>query len=198
MNIDEIEGNEFLENYHIDVSDYIEVKNKKPDPNKTKELTYLAWASAVKFFKERYPKGYWIKEKHWKDVDGWFVSTIVYKDPEEQPIREILPLFTIVKLEGAIPIASPNVVDINTAYQRCLTRNIAIATGIGLSLYIDEEVMPSKEDMLSIENIREFITFYIPKVLDKAEAGNYDIRKLPTLIKKVLTKEIDYEKVKKA
>ncbi len=124
---------EFKEAYLLDITSHTEKKGK---------FTYLSWAYAVRFLREHFPSATWTV-KHFDDIPykfspaGCFVEvTVVIDDKEFTQIHPILNYQNKV-------VNDPDAFMVNTSIQRCLAKAIAIATGIGLSLYSGEDIPSS-------------------------------------------------------
>lgn len=141
--------------YNLNLSDKIE---------KRENLSYLSWAHAVKLFKTYFPTGTYsiIKNPqtglpYFNDpsigiivmtevtIDGisqcmWLpVMDNKHKTMKEQAYTyQVWDNYSKQYVEKTVNAAS--MMDINTALQRCLTKNIAVCTGIGLSLYTNEDL----------------------------------------------------------
>lgn len=136
-----------------------EFKDKIETINRAK---YLPWAIAWKEFKKVYPNGYYetveypddngnICLPYLKTKEGYFVKTRLFLDKECKGFTYILPAmdnrnralgaeiinFKTKKTELNRPA---NSFDLNTTAQRCLVKNIASCTGIGLYLYAGEDL----------------------------------------------------------
>lgn len=152
--------------YNINLSDKIE---------KRENLSYLSWAHAVKLFKTYFPTGTYsiIKNPqtglpYFNDptigiivmtevtIDGisqcmWLpVMDNKHKTMKEQAYTyQVWDNYSKQYIEKTVNSAS--MMDINTALQRCLTKNIAVCTGIGLSLYTNED-LNDMDNQQSIQN----------------------------------------------
>lgn len=141
--------------YNLNLSDKIE---------KRENLTYLSWAHAVKLFKTYFPTGTYsiIKNPqtglpYFNDpsigiivmtevtIDGisqcmWLpVMDNKHKTMKEQAYTyQVWDNYSKQYIEKTVNPAS--MMEINTALQRCLTKNIAVCTGIGLALYTNEDI----------------------------------------------------------
>lgn len=122
---------DFKTAYELPIGKHVEKKGK---------FSYLSWSHAVKFLRENLPDAQWIIHEN---ADG-------------------LPIFNLaggvmvkvsVVIDGAYftqwhpvlnhqnkPMSEPSTFDINTSIQRCLTKAIGLATGIGLGLYAGEDL----------------------------------------------------------
>lgn len=176
----------FDEVYKTDVTQYVEKKG---------QFSYLSWAYAIKVLMTEYPFATWRKIKHFSDETGWYVETAVKLHPSHEPIHEVYPVFEHTK-DGMKGVKTPDVMQINKAYQRCLTKNIAMATGIGLHLYAGEDlpdetrsVAISKDDALWVMKV------LVPALVEK-EGYNTDV--FAELISKLWYGEVDINKVKVA
>ena len=122
---------EFKEAYELPIGDHVEKKGK---------FSYLSWVYAVKSLRENMPAATWI----------------IHENTEGLPVFS-LPSGAMVKVSVVVedkyftqwhpvlnhqnkPINEPNSFEINTSIQRCLTKAIGLATGIGLGLYAGEDL----------------------------------------------------------
>lgn len=149
--------------YNLNLSDKIEKRDG---------LSYLSWAHAVKLFKTYYPNGTYsiIKNPqtglpYFNDptigiivmtevvIDG--ISQCMWLpvlDNKHKPMKEQAYTYQVwdnySKQYIEKSVDSVTMMQINTALQRCLTKNIAVCTGIGLALYTNEDL----NDMDSQQN----------------------------------------------
>ncbi len=120
----------FKEAYELPIGEHVEKKGK---------FSYLSWSFAVKHLRENFPDATWII--HEEDgaparfmAGGWFVKvSVILNDKHYTQWHPVLD-------NRNNPIKDPTVFQINTSIQRCLTKAIAIATGIGLGLYAGEDL----------------------------------------------------------
>lgn len=114
----------------IDVKDLIKGKG-----NASKQ--YIPWMDAWVKFKQTFPDGQ--QEKHWPPEflpDSTAIVSVTIRVPSENvEHREWLP----VTDHSNRAIQGPDTHMINTAMQRCLTKAIAVATGIGSELWAKAE-----------------------------------------------------------
>jgi len=141
--------------YNLNLSDKIEKRDG---------LNYLSWAHAVKLFRTYFPDGTYsiIKNPvtglpYFNDPNiGLMVMTEVTIDgisqgmwlpvmdnkkkamKEEAYTYQVWDNYSKQFVEKTVNKAS--MTDINSALQRCLTKNIAVCTGIGLALYTNEDI----------------------------------------------------------
>lgn len=129
----------FNELFKLDLSDEVAKRPVKRNSNLT--LDYLEWANCLKLLYENgaekvrygmlkndnnYPCFY----NH--NGESPFVSVWVEIDGER--FEEDYPV-----VNGIYPVTNPNQLDINKAKQRGFVKCVAINTGLGLSLWIEEE-----------------------------------------------------------
>lgn len=151
---------QYKEAYNTDISKHIEDKAG---------FKYLSWAYAIMHFKTNFPDGSWGHIKPYKDETGWYVETWVKTHIHAEPIHEIYPVFeqrsrTDTQKGGMYPVEKPTNIDINKAYKRCLTKNIAMVTGIGLHLYAGED-LPEDKPVIDEEDALWFLTDFVPNHL---------------------------------
>jgi hypothetical protein len=165
---------------------------------------YLSWAYALRFFKLNYPSGVIKKHRHFSDDTGWYVETYVQLETDGDKHYELYPVFeqrkkTIVdgvEVKGGMyGIEKPNVMDINRAYQRCLTKNIAMATGIGLHLYSGEDLPEDQVDITKSQALW-FMKTVIPQLIEKCNNDTYKYEKVCGFINDVWLGKIDINKVR--
>jgi hypothetical protein len=140
----------FEKGLKVNVKDHVEKKGK---------FNYLSWAWAVQELRMLDPKASWevqeftsgvLTEKGEHDTTthpylktdcGYFVEVIVALSDgtKSQQIHPVLD-------NHNKPIVKPNAFQINTSIQRCLTKAIALASGIGLYLYAGEDLPPEVEE----------------------------------------------------
>jgi hypothetical protein len=126
---------DFKTAYKLPIGEHVEKKGK---------FNYLSWTHAVRFLRENFPEASWIVHEYentplFPAPHGYLVKVSVITDGLQFP--QFLPI-TDNKNK---PIPEPNAFDVNTAIQRCLTKAIGIATGIGLGLYSGEDLPVEQE-----------------------------------------------------
>jgi hypothetical protein len=137
----------FQDLYNKDVSKYVEVKGSG-----RYQASYLSWAFALKVLKENYPEAYtetvfYSGIPYLKTEVGYFVTTRIYLSLEDRK-NSLGYDYTFPVLDNTYKaIKNPDVFHINTSIQRCLVKNIAVVTGLGLSLYSGEDI----KDLSSFE-----------------------------------------------
>jgi hypothetical protein len=183
----------FEEAFKTDVTKYVKMK---------KNFAYLSWSYAVTFLKYNYPDSIIKKVRHYSDETGWWVETYVQLSPSGEKHYESYPVFehrakTATEAGGMYPIEKPNAMDINRAYQRCLTRNIAIATGIGMYLYSGED-LPKEDVSLGSEDFKWFVRNFIPIIFKRVEAGEYNYKNFVKLVEGLFYGKIDIEDIKRS
>ena len=108
-------------------------------------FSYLSWAYAVKFLRENFPDATWeIHENehnmpYFQSQAGSFVGVTVIHDN-----RKYTQWHPVLDNKNQT-IQKPNAFQINTSIQRCLAKAIGIATGIGLGLYVGED-LPTEDE----------------------------------------------------
>lgn len=107
---------------------------------------YLSWAHAYRILKENVPHAKVIKHTfdngngvllpYMKDEAGYAYVQVSVDLGDGNITTEIYPV-TDFKNAGIMKPKSP---DVNNALQRCMAKTIAMATGIGLSLFYGEDL----------------------------------------------------------
>lgn len=134
----------FLELYNKDVSKFIEKKNN---------LNYLSWSYAVKELKIAYPEAtykqvYFNNVPYFVDKSGSYVAVKLFLTKEDRKDDFYQDLtFPVLDFKNKT-VFEPNSFQVNTAFMRCLTKLIGMATGLGLSLYSGEDI-PREEETKS-------------------------------------------------
>jgi hypothetical protein len=119
------------------------------------KLDYISWAGAWDLLAKADPAAtYTYDEARVLNNETVMVSTTVSALGKVQSM--IMPVINYSNKA----IANPDAFQVNTAYQRCLAKNIAVISGIGLSLYLGEVGVNEKEEPkpLSEEAIQHHIT----------------------------------------
>jgi len=97
------------------------------------KLDYLSWAGALDLLLKEDENATFTYDESQVLPDGSvMVGTTVRALGKEQSMQ--LPVLDFRNKA----IANPNAFEVNTAYQRCLAKNISVISGIGLSLYLGE------------------------------------------------------------
>ena len=101
------------------------------------KFSYAPWATAVKQLLKLVPSATWSFEPTTQHGDYVMVKTTVTIYGVTRPC--ILPCYAIPK-GGGQPrsIPNPDTYDLNTAYMRCLVKNIAMF-GLGIDIYTQDE-----------------------------------------------------------
>ncbi len=129
------------------------------------KLDYISWAGAWDLLAKADPEAtYTYDEARVLNNETVMVSTTVHALGKVQSM--IMPVINYSNKA----IVNPDAMAINTSYQRCLAKNIAVISGIGLSLYLGEVGVNEKEQpvKLSEEAIQHHIT-EMKKLDDKAK-----------------------------
>jgi hypothetical protein len=160
----------FLEMYESTVKSRI-----KGEVEKKGQFDYLSWAYAVKHLKVNYPEA--ITEQvyypdsngnlvlpYLKSETGFYVSCKIYLTKSDFKDGVYQGFNHPVLDNRNRPLAKPDSFHINTSYMRCLTKGIAITTGIGLSLYAGEDLPPEPK-----ETINETVSKAFAKCKSKEE-----------------------------
>lgn len=122
------------------------------------KLDYISWAGAWDLLAKADPDAtYTYDEARVLNNDTVMVSTTVSALGKVQSM--IMPVINY----NNKAIVNPDAMAINTSYQRCLAKNIAVISGIGLSLYLKEIIMSEEEPKpkpkkLSEEAIQHHVT----------------------------------------
>lgn len=168
----------------LDVTQHIEKKGR---------FSYLSWAWAVQELRKLDHGAKW-EIKHFT-TDGF--NQVPYMDTNAGCFVEVIvtlsngtsfPQIHPVLDNANKPIEKPNSFQINTSIQRCLTKAIALASGIGLHLYAGEDLLPSggvdiTEEQLDIlnkyiektgANLANFLKYMKVEELSKIKACDYN------------------------
>ncbi len=122
---------EFKEAYELPIGKHVEKKGR---------FNYLSWCYAVKHLRENFKEATWeIKENAeglplFPMPNGFMVCVTVIIDGFRFP--QWMPILN----NKNKTIIDPNAFEINTSIQRCLTKAIALASGVGLALYAGEDL----------------------------------------------------------
>lgn len=183
----------------IDVSPYLFVKNG---------MKYLPWSKAIELLKLNWSDAKITKctFETTKVISTIISETKEGKSYENTIVKVDMPYFTdgrtcyvMTKLEipsqeveeyctlpimdfknQCIPADKVTMSDVNKSQQRCLTKNIAMATGIGLGLWHKEEISESAEAQKIMDKLDRADA--IEKFKAKVEEG-YDRTKLAEWLK---------------
>jgi hypothetical protein len=141
------------------------------------KLDYISWAGAWDLLAKADPDAtYTYDEARVLNNETVMVSTTVSALGKVQSM--IMPVINYSNKA----IVNPDSMAVNTAYQRCLAKNIAVISGIGLSLYLGEvgvnEEVKEKPKKLSEEAIQHHITEM--KKLDDKSKKEYWMKLVPS------------------
>jgi hypothetical protein len=150
-------NNIFKENYDNTFKKVISSEVEKKG-----NFDYLSWAYAVKHLKISYPESI-TEQVNYPDANGnlvlpylktelgFFVTCRIYLT--KQDFKDgVFQAFTHPVLDNRNrSLAKPDSFQINTSYMRCLTKGIAITTGLGLSLYAGEDLPPEPKEEIKKE-----------------------------------------------
>ena len=141
------------------------------------KLDYISWAGAWDLLAKADPEAtYTYDEARILNNETVMVSTTVSALGKVQSM--IMPVINY----NNKAIVNPDAMAINTSYQRCLAKNIAVISGIGLSLYLGEvgvnEEVKEKPKKLSQEAIEHHIAEM--KKLDDKTKKEYWMRLVPS------------------
>lgn len=165
----------------LNVNEHCEKKS-----NGSKELTYLSWTWAWKYFKTQFPDATYTV-KHWDGVPYHYDANLGYMCETEitaggETYGMWLPVmdgankaqkaepYTYPTKNGQKTVQPATMFDINTTIMRCLVKNMAMF-GLGLYIYSGEDIPELSET--TIEN-------------QKAERNAADVEKARKFIKDLL------------
>lgn len=150
-----MEDNQFIENYKETSREKLleskEIKQKG-------KFNYLSWSLALKNLKIAYPEASYKDVKYpdmsdhlvlpyLKTETGFYVSTEIFLTREDR-INNIGYEYTFPVLNHVNKAhEKPTAFEINTSLQRCLAKNIAVVTGVGLSLFTNEDIPDDEPDI---------------------------------------------------
>lgn len=148
--------NKFKSLYSKDLGNNVEILKKEFTSKKTGKTTtinlkYLSWAFAVKVLKEEYPEaGYrtilFNGLPYQETKAGSFVGVELWLTKQDRK-DGFTETYIFPVLDSTMKsVANPNSFQINTAHQRCLSKAIAVVTGLGLHLYTGEDIDAIKQD----------------------------------------------------
>ena len=146
----------FEKGLKIDISKHVEKKGR---------FNYLSWTFAVCELRKLDPKAMW-EVKHFNNYPymdtkaGCFVEVVVTLS-DESSFAQVHPVLD----NSNKTLTSPNAFQINTSIQRCLVKAIALASGIGLSLYAGEDLPTNdKEEKKATKELsfEEKVNWFIP------------------------------------
>lgn len=127
---------DFATAYELQIGQHVEKKGK---------FSYLSWAYAVRYLRENLPDATWTIHENANGLP--IFSTVSGGHMVKVSVHIADKTYTqwhpILNNQNK-PILEPSTFDINTSIHRCLTKAIAIATGIGLGLYAGED-LPKEE-----------------------------------------------------
>jgi len=138
----------FKEAYELKIGSHVEKKGK---------FSYLSWSFAVKFLRENFPEATW-EIRHFDDIPykstpaGCFVEVTVFIDS-----RGYSQVHPVLNHSNKV-VKEPDAFMVNTSIQRCLTKAIALATGIGLGLYAGEDLPVEQPDPITQKQVAEIET----------------------------------------
>ena len=122
---------DFKQAYELPIGGFVEKKGR---------FSYMSWAYAVKFLRENLPEAQWIIHEN---ADG--LPFFILKGGAMVKVSVVVEGAYYTQWHPILnnqnkPIPEPNPFEINTSIQRCLTKAIGLATGIGLGLYAGEDL----------------------------------------------------------
>lgn len=164
---------DFKKNLQIEFDNIVREKNG---------LEYVPWATAWAKFKEYVPNGrYEFVMNCFQDDPyygtflfgntemGFIVKTMVWDDDEPEVKYDWdLPVIDFRNK----PIKEPNVMDINKSRMRCLVKNIAVASGVGLPIFAGEAFQDAEVNV-EVKKVRDEIKVISKEIvaLDKTKAN---------------------------
>lgn len=174
----------FDELYKIDVMPYCDLKDGKDDRGKAIKIPYLNWAKCVTLLHENGAEavyftpiknadgGYLFESREVKNKDGrttgcYFVSVEIHID--DLVFTQDLPL-----LNGNLVVYDDtlNQLRISNAHARAFVKGVAIRTGLGFSLWAeDDEGEKAMSEDLSIHNIYKIKQRIEQTITDKLKRG---------------------------
>lgn len=149
----------FEKGLKIDVTDHIEKKG---------QFSYLSWVFAVRELRKLDTKATWRVESYNVELtndngilfsgkypymqtkSGCFVEVVVTLGDGNQ-FHQVHPVLD----NRNNTVINPNAFQVNTSIQRCLTKAIALASGIGLHLYAGEDLPESDKDREIINEVHD-------------------------------------------
>lgn len=174
----------FDELYKIDVMPYCDLKDGKDDKGKAIKIPYLNWAKCVTLLHENGAEtvyftpvkneegGYLFTSREVNNKDGrttgcYFVSVEIHID--DLVFTQDLPL-----LNGNLVVYDDtlNQLRISNAHARAFVKGVAIRTGLGFSLWAeDDEGEKAVGEDLSIHNIHKIRQRIEQTITDKLKRG---------------------------
>lgn len=174
----------FDELYKIDVMPFCDLKDGKDDRGKAIKIPYLNWAKCVTLLHENGAEvvyftpiknadgGYLFESREVKNKDGrttgcYFVSVEIHID--DLVFTQDLPL-----LNGNLVVYDDtlNQLRISNAHARAFVKGVAIRTGLGFSLWAeDDEGEKAMSEDLSIHNIYKIKQRIEQTITDKLKRG---------------------------
>tara|TARA_R110000824_G_scaffold131365_7_gene293390 strand:- start:319 stop:1104 length:786 start_codon:yes stop_codon:yes gene_type:complete len=148
-----ISGEEFEDNYQLDISDKIETRGGGKF-----EARYLSWAHAIRLLKTRHPeievgyeycedgRPYFIQEYIEEGVTETQAYILVYLSRYPTSSQKTRSIFYPVMDKRFDVLIRPNLRAISDALLRAAVKAIAFHTGIGLPLYTGED-LPDNNDI---------------------------------------------------
>lgn len=145
-----ITAEEFKQNYDLEIDDLIETR---PGSFQAK---YLSWANAQNLLRYRHPK---LAVQLELSPEG----TPIFQHGDQAYIMPFItdgeiktpPIFYPVMTHAFNPLSDPSVTDINKAIQRATAKVIAVYTGIGLKLYVGEDLPDEDNNTTDWKNDRQ-------------------------------------------
>jgi len=186
----------FKEAYELQIGGHVEKKGK---------FSYLSWVFAVRYLRENFPEAQWIIHENaegqplFKMPKGYMVKVSVVEDG--QPYTQWHPILNYQNK----PIEEPDCFQVNTSIQRCLTKAIGLATGIGLGLYAGEDLPQEEEKKIDhvdnwekeadkhADSLDMLSTWYLsskPEILKLNAADQKSVNSYVKQLKDVLEEEI--------
>lgn len=176
---------DFKEAYELPIGKFTEKKGK---------FTYLSWAYAVKFLREKFPEAKWtIHENH----DGLPIFTFGESHFVKVSVDSFTQWHPVLDYQNK-PIKEPDSFQINTAIQRCLTKAIGLATGLGLGLYAGEDLPTedtqkkiTEKQLIELGEICESFEWPSGSTLQSMAEKVYNLKRIEDLPEAYFTDAVD-------
>lgn len=136
-----IKADQFKKNYALDITEYTEVR---PGSFAAK---YISWANAQMLLRERHPTLSVEFEKTeqgspiFKHQNQAFLMAFITDGTQRTPA-----IFYPVMTNSFESVENPSVTQVNKAFQRATAKAIAVFTGLGLGLYVGEDLTQDNEE----------------------------------------------------
>jgi hypothetical protein len=174
----------FEEVVKLNVNDYTEKKNG---------LTYISWSNAWREFCKIYPQARYTIQKDANGIPAFGNSKLGYMVYTSVTVDDIThDMWLAVTDHRNKAILEPDMVAINKAIMRCLTKNLAMF-GLGLYIYAGED-LPDDAEEIEKEKERENIAKAIRaiKKLNKDKELNLILKELNSNLEELDTDKLKY------